>query len=133
MPSGRREAYDQLLTITKMLDSSLVELCQTVIAQLPDLPEPQRTNVANALSRFATTLRDELERGGNFLKLAKTLETQAKDLHESSERLAYVRKEIQKIYRGVSETSALRTQLVTLDEHLATIERTFAPNAPLTD
>lgn len=130
MSSGRREAYDQLLYITRMLDGSLVSLCESVIAQLPDIEDPQRTNVANALSTFATTLRDELERGGNFMKLAKTLETQAKELHESADRIATVRRELQNVYRSISETSSVRTRLVVADEHLAAVEKVLIPLAP---
>ena len=130
MASGRREAYDQLLYITRMLDGSLVRLCETVIAELPNIEDPQRTNVANALSAFATTLRDELERGGNFMKLAKTLEEQAKELHESAQRLGVVRGELQSVYRSISETSSVRTRLVVADEHLAAIEKTITPLAP---
>ena len=123
MSSGRREAYDQLLYITRMLDTSLVALCESVIADLPDLPDPQRTNIANALSRFATTLRDELERGGNFMKLAKTLEMQTKELSEGAERLAAARHELQNAYKSISETSSMRTRLVVADEHLAAVEK----------
>ena len=130
MSSGRREAYDQLLYITRMLDRSLVSLCESVIAQLPEIEDPQRTNVANALSAFATTLRDELERGGTFMKLAKTLETQAKELHESADRIATVRRELQNVYRSISETSSVRTRLVVADEHLAAVEKVLTPLAP---
>ncbi|MDQ6929745.1 MAG: hypothetical protein M3126_03635 [Candidatus Eremiobacteraeota bacterium] len=130
MSSGRREAYDQLLYITRMLDTSLVALCESVIAQLPEIQDPQRTNVANALSQFATTLRDELERGGNFMKLAKTMEEQAKELHAGAERLATVRGELQSVYKSISETSAVRTRLVIADEHLAAIEKSLHPLAP---
>lgn len=130
MSSGRREAYDQLLSITRMLDASLVALCESVIAQLPDIQDPQRTSVANALSLFATTLRDELERGGNFMKLAKTLEEQAKELHASGERLVTVRSELQSLYSSISETSAVRTRLVVADEHLAAIQKSLTPLAP---
>lgn len=127
MSSGKREAYDQLLHITRMLDSSLMTLCESVIAELPGIADPQRTNVATALSTFATTLRDELERGGNFMKLAKTLEAHSKELHESAQRLAKVRGEIQAAYQSISETSAVRTRLVLADEHLAAIEKTLVP------
>lgn len=130
MSSGRREAYDQLLYITRMLDASLVSLCETVIAELPEIADPQRTSVANALSKFATTLRDELERGGNFMKLAKTMETQAKELHDSAERLSVVRQELQSVYKSISESSSVRTRLVVADEHLAAIEKVLVPLAP---
>lgn len=130
MSSGRREAYDQLLSITRMLDASLMSLCESVIAELPNLEDPQRTVIANALSQFATTLRDELERGGNFMKLAKTLEDQAKDLHDSAERVATVRRELQTVYRSISETSSVRTRLVVADEHLAVVEKALVPLAP---
>jgi len=133
MSSGRREAYDQLLYITRMLDASLVTLCETVIAQLPAIEDPQRTNVANALSTFATTLRDELERGGNFMKLAKTMEAQAKELHDGAERLAVVRQELQSVYKSISESSSVRTRLVVADEHLAAIEKALVPLAPTQD
>ncbi|MDP9024025.1 MAG: hypothetical protein M3N13_01445 [Candidatus Eremiobacteraeota bacterium] len=130
MSGGRREAYDQLLYITRMLDTSLVSLCETVIAELPEIADPQRTSVANALSKFATTLRDELERGGNFMKLAKTMETQAKELHESAARLAVVRQELQSVYTSISESSSVRTRLVVADEHLAAIQKSLVPLAP---
>jgi len=130
MSSERREAYDQLLYITRMLDASLISLCETVIAELPGIADPQRTSVANALSKFATTLRDELERGGNFMKLAKTMETQAKELHDSAERLSVVRQELQSVYKSISESSSVRTRLVVADEHLAVIEKALVPLAP---
>ena len=130
MSSGKREAYDQLLSITRMLDASLMTLCESVIAELPTIEDPQRTAVANALSKFATTLRDELERGGNFMKLAKTLEDQARDLHDSAERVAAVRRELQTVYRSISETSSVRTRLVVADEHLAVVEKSLVPLAP---
>lgn len=132
MSSGRREAYDQLLSITRMLDASLMTLCESVIAELPNLEDPQRSVIANALSKFATTLRDELERGGNFMKLAKTLEEQAKELNESAERVATVRRELQNVYRSISETSSVRTRLVVADEHLAVVEKALVPLAPAT-
>ena len=130
MSSGKREAYDQLLSITRMLDASLMTLCEAVIAELPNIEDPQRTAVANALSAFATTLRDELERGGNFMKLAKTLEDQARDLHDGAERVATVRRELQNVYRSISETSSVRTRLVVADEHLAAVEKALVPLAP---
>ena len=130
MSSGKREAYDQLLSITRMLDASLMTLCESVIAELPNIEDPQRTAVANALSKFATTLRDELERGGNFMKLAKTLEDQARELHDSAERIATVRRELQAVYRSISETSSVRTRLVVADEHLAVVEKALVPLAP---
>lgn len=130
MSSGKREAYDQLLSITRMLDASLMTLCESVIAELPNIEDPQRTAVANALSTFATTLRDELERGGNFMKLAKTLEDQARELHDSAERIATVRRELQAVYRSISETSSVRTRLVVADEHLAVVEKALVPLAP---
>lgn len=132
MSSGRREAYDQLLSITRMLDASLMTLCESVIAELPHLEDPQRSVIASALSTFATTLRDELERGGNFMKLAKTLEDQAKELSESAERVATVRRELQNVYRSISETSSVRTRLVVADEHLAAVEKALVPLAPAT-
>ncbi len=130
MSSGRRAAYEQLLSITRMLDSSLVALCESVIAELPQIPDPQRSTVATALSKFATTLRDDLERGGNFIRLAKTLEAQAKELEESAQRMSAVRRELQNVYNSISESSALRTRLVVADEHLAAIEKTLVPLAP---
>ncbi|GAC1393268.1 MAG: hypothetical protein NVSMB31_12460 [Vulcanimicrobiaceae bacterium] len=130
MSSGRREAYDQLLYITRMLDATLVTLCETVIAELPNIEDPARTNVANALSQFATALRDQLERGGHFMKLAKTLEEQAHELSDGAERLAVVRQELQSVYRSISETSSVRTRLVVADEHLAAIEKVLVPLAP---
>lgn len=133
MSSGKREAYDQLLSITRMLDASLMTLCETVIAQLPSIEDPQRTAVANALSAFATTLRDELERGGNFMKLAKTLEDQARELNDSAERVATVRRELQSVYKSISETSSVRTRLVVADEHLAAVEKALVPLAPAGD
>lgn len=114
-----------------MLDTALVSLCESVIAELPAIEDPHRANIAAALSTFATALRDELERNGNFMKLAKTLETQAGDLADSEQRLAYVRKEVQAIYRGLSEQSPQRTRLVAVDEHLGAIEKTLVPLAPV--
>ena len=119
---GRHDAYNQLLQITRQLNDSLVTLCEGIIPVLPDIPEPQRAKVADALTAFAVDMRDQLQIGGEFKRLAETVELQTNELAKAKTRLEKVRHDLKAAYTSVSESSGLRTKLVVLDEHLAEID-----------
>lgn len=129
-PGSRRDAYHQLLAITRALNDSLVTLCETIIPVLPEIEEPQRGKVATALSAFAMDMRDQLQIGGDFKKLAETVELQTNELAKAKTRLQRARSDLKGAYSSVSETSSLRTRLVVLDEHLAEIERQLRQFGP---
>ena len=133
---GRRDAYNQLLQITRQLNDSLVTLCEGIIPVLPELPEPQRAKVADALTAFAVDMRDQLQIGGEFKRLAETVELQTNELAKAKTRLDKVRHDLKAAYSSVSESSGLRTRLVVLDEHLAEIEqqlKLFGPPSQAVD